>query len=104
MADMGRFIPVMHRQFLLKSLAYCRALRLLGHILYAALMASLYPTMGKATQQQVMKAWSRKLLKILNVSLHVDGKPDLTLGQGCLYVANHLSWLDVFVMNAHAPT
>lgn len=45
-------------------------------------------------------AWSRHLLACLGVRLHVTGVP-LT---GGLLVANHISWLDIFAINAVAPS
>jgi 1-acyl-sn-glycerol-3-phosphate acyltransferase len=50
-----------------------------------------------------MQRWSLDLLTILNVCRKSDGHDFSYSGQGRLFVANHVSWLDVFVMNAAAP-
>lgn len=44
--------------------------------------------------------WSRKLLAILGIELRVSGAD---IAPGTLIVANHVSWLDIFVINAVAP-
>lgn len=47
-----------------------------------------------------MQRWSAALLGILNVKLAVHGSP----GEGkTLVVANHVSWLDVYLINAVMP-
>jgi 1-acyl-sn-glycerol-3-phosphate acyltransferase len=45
--------------------------------------------------------WSARLLKILGIRLSADAP---FIGPGSLIVANHVSWLDIFVINAAFPT
>ena len=54
-----------------------------------------------AQRTQAVRDWSREVLRILGVELVVQGEvPD----QGpALVVANHVSWLDILVMNAAQP-
>ncbi|GFE66793.1 lysophospholipid acyltransferase family protein [Litoreibacter roseus] len=48
----------------------------------------------------ITQAVCRMSLRILGLSLHVTGAPMTSHGA---MVANHGSWLDIFVLNAHAP-
>ena len=49
----------------------------------------------------IERRWLRGLLKILGVRLHVTGEP---ARGGVLYVANHISWLDIPVIGAVLET
>ncbi|MBU6459620.1 MAG: 1-acyl-sn-glycerol-3-phosphate acyltransferase [Proteobacteria bacterium] len=49
----------------------------------------------------VIRLWSRLLLLILGIRIDLKGK--LPEG-GALLVANHVSWLDIFVINSHRAT
>jgi len=55
-----------------------------------------FPLMQAARRKSIQQAWSRQLLRILGVRLEASGEP----AQGGLLVSNHMSWLDVFVINA----
>ncbi len=50
-----------------------------------------------------MQGWSRGLLKLLNVQLNSIGLALPVEGQGGLFVSNHISWLDIFAINASVP-
>ena len=53
-------------------------------------------------RSEQVRVWSIEVLQIFGVSLVVHGEPP---GQGPgLVVANHVSWLDILVMNAAQPT
>ena len=61
-----------------------------------------FPLVSPARKRWLVKRWSARLLRILNVSAQVRG--DLAPARGnILLVANHISWLDIFVLNAHLP-
>ena len=61
-----------------------------------------FPFVSDARKRRLVKRWSRRLLRILNVTAQVRG--DLAPVSGnVLLVANHISWLDIFVLNAHLP-
>jgi 1-acyl-sn-glycerol-3-phosphate acyltransferase len=80
-----------------------RLARLTLHLLHALFIAAFtYP--GKTTAQQaaVRRRWSRQLLGILHISLEARGAP-AALPERCLIVSNHISWLDIFVINAVLP-
>jgi 1-acyl-sn-glycerol-3-phosphate acyltransferase len=78
-----------------------RALRVVLHLLRAMLMAALfYRRMGTHRQLAFKQRWSQQLLKILEIHLEA-GVADAPAG--CLIAANHISWLDIFVINALRP-
>ena len=61
-----------------------------------------FPFVSEARKRSLVKRWSGRLLRILNVSAHVNGELEAERGN-VLLVANHISWLDIFVLNAHLP-
>jgi 1-acyl-sn-glycerol-3-phosphate acyltransferase len=61
-----------------------------------------FPFVSDARKRSIVKRWSRRLLRILNVGAHVHGELPSVSGN-VLLVANHISWLDIFVLNAHLP-
>lgn len=63
-------------------------------------MALLYPLLGNQLRLSLKRRWSERLLRILGIRLNAD------LGElpaGSLLVANHVSWLDVYVINGAQP-
>ena len=61
-----------------------------------------FPLVSTARRQALVKRWSRRLLRILAVGTRVHG--DLgARGGNVLIVANHISWLDIFVLNSVHP-
>ncbi len=65
-----------------------------------ARVAVLYPLVSARTQRKIRARWSRRLLQVLGVELSAEG-PLPRPGQ--LLVSNHISWVDVFVINAISP-
>lgn len=61
-----------------------------------------FPFASDARKRRLVKRWSARLLRILHVRAHVEGQLSPTAGN-VLLVANHISWLDIFVLNAHLP-
>lgn len=71
------------------------------HIAWGAGVAALaLPLVGNAVRLQLRQRWSRQLLEILGVRLETASWARPLSG---LLVANHISWLDIFVINAVAP-
>jgi 1-acyl-sn-glycerol-3-phosphate acyltransferase len=80
-----------------------RLARLTMHLLHALFLAAFtYPGKTAARQAAIRRRWSRKLLAILHISLEARGAP-AALPQRCLIASNHISWLDIFVINAVQP-
>lgn len=61
-----------------------------------------FPLVSDARKRKLVKRWSKRLLHILKVKAHIDGELATQSGN-VLLVANHISWLDIFVLKAHHP-
>ncbi|OGT15581.1 MAG: glycerol acyltransferase [Gallionellales bacterium RIFOXYB12_FULL_54_9] len=83
--------------------AMLRIIRVFIHIGYGLLLAVYYPRFGKTTRRRVLQRWSAGLLDILNVSLKIPAEDCFSALPPGLVVANHISWLDVVVLNAVIP-
>ncbi len=59
-----------------------------------------YPLRSPLQRQRIRQRWSSRLLAIVGLRLEHEGE---RVQPGCLLVANHVSWLDIFVVNALAP-
>jgi 1-acyl-sn-glycerol-3-phosphate acyltransferase len=66
--------------------------------------AFVFPWLGLGRKQAIIKRWSRLLLRMLAVEARVHGLADGGLPGNVLIVANHISWLDIFVLNALQPS
>jgi 1-acyl-sn-glycerol-3-phosphate acyltransferase len=61
-----------------------------------------FPRLSHAARAAEKRHWSRKLLAILGISVReTNPAPDLPLR--CMLVLNHISWLDIFVVDAIFP-
>lgn len=80
-----------------------RLTRVLIHLLAGlATCALVFPWAGRGRRNRHIERWSRKLLRICGVSVeHGPGAAPLS---HAMIVANHVSWLDIFVINALHPS
>ena len=79
-----------------------RGLRLALHFASIALGAIvLYPRLDAGGRARLKQCWSLQILDILCVRL--EAAPS-DAPAGCLIVSNHVSWLDIFVINALRPS
>ncbi len=62
-----------------------------------------FPWVGPPKKQALIRKWSRHLLQMLGVETRVLWRHDRGLQGHVLIVANHISWLDIFVLNALQP-
>lgn len=81
----------------LRKLALC--LHLLRGVLTCAL---LFPWCGARAREDHIRRWSRRLLRICGVELELMGAVPETR-RGAMVVANHISWLDIFVIHSWHP-
>ncbi len=80
-----------------------RATRVVVHVLGGiALTMLVFPVVRPTRRQALVQRWSRRLLHLLRVEARLHGAIDVH-GGNVLLVANHISWLDIFVLNAHRP-
>jgi 1-acyl-sn-glycerol-3-phosphate acyltransferase len=86
-----------------------RLTRLALHLLQGMLtIATLFPFYSAAHRSAAVKRWSQSLLDMLGVQLHVHGEiPRNGAPRGqplpAMLVANHVSWLDIYAINAVLP-
>jgi 1-acyl-sn-glycerol-3-phosphate acyltransferase len=64
-----------------------------------ATVAFAFPLLPRRARAGLKARWSRQLLEVLGVRLRLAGNPPT----GGLFVANHISWLDIFAINTAAP-
>ena len=80
-----------------------RFARLVAHLLYGcAIEALVFPFVNRARQLRIIKRWSRQLLDILHVRVHVAGALPAA-HTPTIIVANHVSWLDIWILLAVCP-
>jgi 1-acyl-sn-glycerol-3-phosphate acyltransferase len=61
-----------------------------------------FPFAAASTKRALVRRWSARLLRLLNIEARIDGQLGAQ-GGNVLIVANHVSWLDIFVLNAQQP-
>lgn len=83
------------------------ALRLLRVILHLfqglATCALAFPFVGATSRRQLIGRWSRRLLALCRVEVQIGYVGGATVAPRALIVANHVSWLDIFVINTLQP-
>lgn len=67
-----------------------------------ATTALVFPLAGPERRRAIVRRWSRRLLALLGVEARLHGRLDTHRGN-VLVVANHVSWLDIFVIDAELP-
>lgn len=78
-----------------------RCLRLALHMAWIALgTVIVYPLISDSRRLALRRKWSRQILAILAIELEADPS---AAPSGSLIVANHISWLDIFAINALRP-
>ncbi|MET0321178.1 MAG: lysophospholipid acyltransferase family protein [Duganella sp.] len=86
-----------------------RLARVFLHVLWGmAICAVVFPWSARARRNHLIRRWSTRLLALCNVTVAQDGgvlcaTPAPVLDQGVV-VANHVSWLDIFVIHSLHPS
>lgn len=81
----------------------CRLIRLLLHLVNGCYwVGMLFPALPWRRRVVAIRRWSARLLRILRVRLTVHGPPPCGPAP-TLIVSNHVSWLDVWVLDAVVP-
>ncbi|GAB4116197.1 MAG: lysophospholipid acyltransferase family protein [Sideroxydans sp.] len=86
-----------------RIVALFRAARIVLHIGYGLMLATIYPRLNANLRRRILQNWSAGLLDILNVKVLVAADAPLHGLRHGLIVTNHISWLDVFVLNSVVP-
>ena len=68
----------------------------------AAILRTVFPRASPDRRRALVRWWSAKLLRILRVTPRLEGLPPS--GTPAMIAANHVSWLDVFVISSVHPT
>lgn len=66
------------------------------------ILSLVFPFCTIDQQQQRIRLWCHKLLSLFNINLVIRDTDHLGSG-GYLLVANHISWIDIHVINAFRP-
>jgi 1-acyl-sn-glycerol-3-phosphate acyltransferase len=80
-----------------------RILRLVVHLFRGmAICAFIFPWIDAVAREGYIRRWSRKVLAICGITLLVRRSAPSTPARA-LIVSNHISWLDIFVINSMQP-
>lgn len=83
---------------------WIRILRLGIHFVRGLLTAAfLFPLQSRSRRKREIENWSSRLLEVLGVRLFLHGTPPPYGVRPVMLVANHVSWLDIFAINAIVP-
>jgi 1-acyl-sn-glycerol-3-phosphate acyltransferase len=78
---------------------------MLGHALAAVLILRLvYPRVSASRRREILGWWSHRLVRIAGVTIQVTGTAPAGTESGAMVAANHVSWLDMFVVSSVRPT
>ncbi len=66
-------------------------------------VAVLFPLLDAEGRDRRVQRWSRQLVTICGVKMMFDHSRQLTPASPSLIVSNHISWLDIFVINTLHP-
>jgi 1-acyl-sn-glycerol-3-phosphate acyltransferase len=81
-----------------------RVLRVCIHLLSGLCICALvFPLLDAAGRQQRIQRWSIRLLAICRVQVSIQFHAGMRPAHPALIVANHVSWLDIFVINSLHP-
>lgn len=61
-------------------------------------VAVIYPFLPLAGRNFMNHNWSRALMRVCGVQVHVHGEPRMR--GAALWVANHVSWIDIFILSS----
>jgi 1-acyl-sn-glycerol-3-phosphate acyltransferase len=81
-----------------------RKLRLVTHLLHGMwIVATRFPRATDEQKLEMNRTWSLKMLRLAGMRLVVHND-EARLDHGALVVGNHISWIDIYVINAWRPT
>jgi 1-acyl-sn-glycerol-3-phosphate acyltransferase len=81
-----------------------RLLRVLLHLFAGLLICALvFPLSGETRRNAHIKRWSSRLLALCGIEVDIEYDAGVSVAPRALIVANHVSWLDIFVINSLHP-
>jgi 1-acyl-sn-glycerol-3-phosphate acyltransferase len=76
-------------------------LHLFAHLWWGVFLATFWlPCLRGERRSQLVRRWSNAILGILKVKLQVSGSIPLAGMPPAMFVANHISWLDIWICNS----
>ncbi|CAN1496912.1 PlsC 1-acyl-sn-glycerol-3-phosphate acyltransferase [Burkholderiaceae bacterium] len=85
-----------------RTVAVWRMLRATAHVVHGIwIIRTRFDRQSPEQIEATVAQWSRDMLRIMGVQLEVRGQAPTT--GPCLLVSNHISWLDILVINAAQP-
>lgn len=77
-----------------------RLMRLIVHVLKGVLIATfIMPSASPLRRDRIIQAWCQHVLNLLNVEQRILGNPPNWETKRVMFVANHISWMDIHAMN-----
>lgn len=70
----------------------------------ALILRLVFPRAGPARRRRLVAWWSAKLVRIMGLATEVRGPVPAPGEVGAIIAANHVSWLDIFVISGVYPT
>jgi 1-acyl-sn-glycerol-3-phosphate acyltransferase len=86
---------------------YLRISGIVLHTLLGVAVASLaFPLSSKLFKLRLIKWWCKRLLEIFNIQVVSHGHlpPPYKTAGNIMFVANHISWIDIHALNSIIPT
>jgi len=81
-----------------------RLIRIVLHLFAGlAICALVFPFIAKEGRQAHIRRWSIKLLKLCRITVQIKSPVGVMEARRALIVSNHISWLDIFVINSLHP-
>jgi 1-acyl-sn-glycerol-3-phosphate acyltransferase len=81
-----------------------RGARVIAHVVGGlATTVLVFPWIGTPARQTLIRKWCRQFLRMLRVEARVLWRHDGGMPANVLIVANHISWLDIFVLSSLQP-
>lgn len=62
----------------------------------------LFPLVKQALRERIIQFWSRCLIAVLGVKVKIEG--EVVQNGPVMLVANHVSWIDIFLINSNRST
>jgi 1-acyl-sn-glycerol-3-phosphate acyltransferase len=77
---------------------------MLSHAITAALILRfIFPRVDAAHRRRHVQRWAARLVAIMGLEVRVSGTPPAAHERPGLIAANHISWLDIFVIQGVSP-
>ena len=79
-------------------------IRILAHFVVGLLIvASIWSFSQQKTRTKLTKWWCQKLLRCFGITLITHGKQPDAATSNTMFIANHVSWIDIYALNSVTP-